>query len=106
MSTLEHARGGITSSSSSHREDGRINALEASVNKLQGMINDVVYDKHEVEELSARLNITIWAVGNQPVLASGGIEFTRAKVLEPRNFGGAHDTKDFKNFLFNIVQYF
>ena len=69
MSVLEHARGGITSSSSSPSEDEYINALEASVNELQGMISDLVDDcrssieaiMHEVRELSAKLNLTIQA---------------------------------------------
>ena len=89
MSTFEHARWGITSLSSSLCEDGRINVLKASVNKLQGMISDVVNDccgsvkaiRHEVGELSTKLNLTIRAVDNQPVPAPGGIEFTRAKCL-------------------------
>ena len=114
MSALEHARGGITSSSSSPREDVGINALEASVNKLQGTIGDVVDDcrssveaiRHEMGELSAKLNFTIRAVGNQPTLALGGIELPRAKVSEPRHYGGARNVKKVENFLFDMEQYF
>ena len=57
-------------------------------------------------ELSAKLNLTIRAVGNQPTPAPGGIEFIRAKVLESRHYGGAHDAKEVENFLFDIKQYF
>ena len=97
MNALEHTRGGITSSSSSPHEDVRINALEASVNELQGAIEDVVDDycssveaiRHEMGELSAKLNLTIRVVSNQPMLAPGGIKFTRANVPKPRHFGGA-----------------
>ena len=114
MSALEHARRCITSSSTSPYKDGRINALEASANELQGTIEDVVDDCrsyveaiwHEMGELSTKLNLTILAVGNQPKPAPGGIEFTRAKVLEPRHYGGACDAKKVKNFLFAMEQYF
>ena len=41
------------------------------------------------EELSAKLNLTIRVMGNQSVPASGGIEFTRAKIPEPRDYGGS-----------------
>ena len=44
MIALEHARGGITSSSSSPCGDKRVDALKASVNELQGTINNVVDD--------------------------------------------------------------
>ena len=101
VSVLHHARRGITSSSSSSRGDECIDALETLVNKLQGTISDVVDDcrssveaiRHEVGELSAKLNLSIQAVVNQPVSVPGGIEFTRAKVPEPRHYGGAHDAK-------------
>ena len=87
----------------------RINALEASVNELQGTIGDVVDDcrslvetiRHEMGELSAKLNLTIRAVGNQPTLAPGGIE-----VLEVRHYRGARDAKEVENFLFDMEQYF
>ena len=72
MSALEHTRGGITSSSSSPREDRHINTLKASINELQGTISDVVNDccsfveaiRHEVGELSAKLNFMIRVIGN------------------------------------------
>ena len=112
-SALEHAIGGITSSSSSPREDESINALEASVNELQGIINDVVDDfrssfeaiRHKVGELSVKLNLTIGAVGNQLVPVPWGIEFTREDMPEPRHYGGARDTKEVENFLFDMEQY-
>ena len=62
------------------------------MNELQWTINDVVGDCrssieaiwHEVRELSAKLNLNIRVVGNHPILGSSCIEFTRAKVPEPR----------------------
>ena len=89
----------------------RINSLEASVNELQGTIEDVVNDcrssveaiQHEMGELSAKLNLTIRAIGNQPMPAPSGIEFTRAKVPEPRHYRGAREVE---NFLFDMEQYF
>ena len=114
MSAFEHTRGGITSSSSSPREEGCINALEVSMNELQGMYEDVVVDcrssieaiRHEIGELNAKLNLTIRALGNQPTPAPRGIEFTRANVPEPRHYGGAYDAKEVENFLFDMDQYF
>ena len=87
----------------------RINTLEASVNELQGTIGDVdncrssiEAIRHEMGELSAKLNLTIRAVGNQPTPAPGGIEFTRAKVSEPRHYGGARNAKKVENFRFDM----
>ena len=102
VSALELTRRGITSSSSSPHEDGYINALEVSMNELQGIISDVVDDchssieaiRHEVGELSRKLNLTIQAIGNQPTPAPGGIEFTRDKVSEPRHYWRARDAKE------------
>ena len=106
MSALE----GISSSSSSPRGDRHIDALEALVNELQGTISDIVDDcsnsmkaiRHEVGELSAKLNLIIQVVGNQSMPAWEGIEFTGVKVPKPRHYGGAYDTKEVENFLFDI----
>ena len=57
-------------------------------------------------ELSTNLNLTIRVMGNQPVLVLGGIEFTRAKMPEPRHYKGARDAKKVENFLFDMKQYF
>ena len=114
MCVLKHARWGITSSSNSPHRDGHVDALEASVNKLQGIISDIIDDcrssveaiSHEVGELRAKLILTIRAMGNQPMSVLRGIKFTRAKVLESRHYGGTHDIKDVENFLFDMEQYF
>ena len=53
-----------------------------------------------------KLNLTIRAVGNQPLPALRGIGFTRAKVPESRHYGGARDAKEVENFLFDMEQYF
>ena len=37
---------------------------------------------------------------------SGGIEFTRAEMPEPWHYEGARDSKEVKNFLFDMEQYF
>ena len=66
------------------------------MNELQGAINDMVDDfhnsveaiRHEVGELSEKLNFVIRASGNQPVQVLGVIEFTRAKVPKPRHYRG------------------
>ena len=110
VSALEHAHVGITRSFSLPFEDGCISTLEALVHELQGTNGDVVDDcrssvetiKHEMGELSAKLNLTIRAVGNQPVPALGGMEFTKAKLSKPRHYGGARDAKVVENFLFDM----
>ena len=111
MNAFEHERWGITSLSSLSHRDERVDLLEVSINELQGTINDVVDDwrnfvyaiRHEVADLSAKLNLTIRAVGNQKVYALGGIEFTRAKVPKPRHYGGTRDGKKVENFLINMA---
>ncbi|MFV0989155.1 hypothetical protein QML32_31155, partial [Klebsiella pneumoniae] len=54
----------------------------------------------------SRLNLTIRAVGNQPVAAPMGGDFGRTKVPTPRHFTGARDAKELENFLFDMEQYF
>ena len=84
------------------------------MNELQGTINDMVDDyrslveaiRYEVEELSAKLKLTIRVVSIQLVPAPEGIELTRAKVSEHRHYGGTRDTKEVENFLFDMEQYF
>ena len=84
------------------------------VNELQGKISYIVDDcrsfvetiRHKVGELSTKLNLTIRAVGNQPVPAPIDIEFTRAKVPEPRHYGGARDAKKVENFFFDMEHFF
>ena len=62
--------------------------------------------RHEVGELSAKLNIMIQTMGKEPVPAPGGIKFTRVKMPEPRHYGSTRDAKEVENFLFNMEHYF
>ncbi|CAL5337712.1 unnamed protein product [Camellia sinensis] len=58
---------------------------------------DVVTElRLEIEDLSGRVGVLTRAFGNAP---SGGMEFTRARVPEPRAYGGARDAKE--AYLFN-----
>ena len=59
--------------------------------------------RQEIEDLSGRVGVLTRAFGNAP---SGGMEFTRARVPEPRAYGGARDAKELDNFLFDMEQFF
>ncbi|CAL5400517.1 unnamed protein product [Camellia sinensis] len=83
----------------------RVYDLEQTHGPTQGQdFEDVVTElRLEIEDLSGRVGVLTRAFGNAP---SGGMEFTRARVPEPRAYGGARDAKKLDNFLFDMEQYF
>ena len=62
-------------------------------------------DKLGLTNLSAKLNFTVRAVGNQSPIG-GMVQFNKVKVLELMLFCGARDTKTLKNFIFDLKEYF
>ena len=62
--------------------------------------------RHENEEINTKLNLTIRAVGSQPVAAPTGMAYMRANVPKPRHYEGVRDAKKVENFLFDMEQYF
>ncbi|XP_028107290.1 uncharacterized protein LOC114306273 [Camellia sinensis] len=83
----------------------RVYDLEQTHGPTQGQdFEDVVTElRLEIEGLSGRVGVLTHAFGNAP---SGGMEFTRARVLEPRAYCGTQDAKELDNFLFDMEQYF
>ncbi|CAL5413401.1 unnamed protein product [Camellia sinensis] len=83
----------------------RVYDLEQTHGPTHGQdFEDVVTElRLEIEDLSGRVGVLTRAFGNA---SSGGMEFTRARVPEPRAYGGARNAKELDNFLFDREQYF
>ena len=61
----------------------------------------------DLETVTARLDVTIQAMRNQPCPnARGGIELSRVKISKPKHYFGERDAKLLENFLFDMEQYF
>ncbi|KAK3014253.1 hypothetical protein RJ639_008469 [Escallonia herrerae] len=56
------------------------------------------------QELQDRVELLSRAVVNTP--AGGAEHSSRPRVPEPKSYGGARDTKELENFLFDVEQYF
>ncbi|KAL6971788.1 hypothetical protein U1Q18_031469 [Sarracenia purpurea var. burkii] len=107
----------------------RIDQLEQRMNGMEGLVGslanleqrvfdleqreqsstygweDVVEElRLQKEDISGRLNVLMRAMSNAPT--GGSMDFSKARVPEPRSYGGARDAKEPDNFLFDIEQYF
>ena len=61
----------------------------------------------DLETVTTRLDVTIQAMKNQLTPnARGGMELSRAKIPEPKNYSSERDAKLLENILLDIEQYF
>ena len=87
-----------------------MNALENLVQELQGTVADMTEDcrssvgtlKNELIEINTKLNLTMCAVGNQPIVAPTRGDFGRAKIPTPKHYTGTREAKELENFLFDM----
>ena len=81
----------------------RVHALEEA--RKQTPYQDMEDLKLEVEDLNGRVTVLTRAFGNG-IEGGGAFDSFKPHVPEPRAYGGARDTKELDNYLFNMEQYF
>ncbi|KAL6971787.1 hypothetical protein U1Q18_031468 [Sarracenia purpurea var. burkii] len=82
----------------------RIDQLEQRMDGMEGLEDVVEELRLQMEDISGCVYVLMRAMSNAPT--GGSMDFSKARVPEPRSYGGARDAKEPDNFLFDIEQYF
>ncbi|KAF2282496.1 hypothetical protein GH714_044019 [Hevea brasiliensis] len=88
-----------------------LKALTIAHDSLVGSVNDMKEDvvetaktlQGEVQGLQGQVSLLMKAASN---INGGAFEMGRAKIPEPKSFGGARDAREVDNFIFDMELYF